>query len=120
MEVICISNIDGTVADFKGNVILDDNSPNPIKGEIYIVYAIRKFEDGDYYKLKGFDYLDYFHSRHFEKTDSIQNEINSALKAKNPNIKKFSLHELDSIGYYVPGYSDNENAKEWVKRLGLC
>lgn len=103
-EVICISEIDGSFADFNGNLVPDDDSPNPIKGEVYKVDLVINFPDGDYYILNGFSESDCFHSRNFERIDGLQGEITEALKARNPNIRKFSLHELDAIGYYIPNY----------------
>ena len=119
MEVICISEISGSTVDFRDNPV-QDSTPNPKPGDICTVVDVVSFPDGDYYQLEEFDKQDFFHSRHFERTNGLQEEINFALKAKNPCIKKYSLHELDAIGYYIPGFDRSEDSEYWRKRMKLC
>lgn len=78
MEVICIND--------DWNEIENDDTPNPVKGEIYTVFSININELGVWYSLRGFSHEDEFCCEYFADISNLSQEIESALKKK-PMIK---------------------------------
>lgn len=93
----------------------------PKKDEIYNVHDETVNDGKKFIALKEVS-LDgeypYFPITCFANITKLDDEINSALKAKNPNIKKFSLVELKVIGYNVSCVTD-EDIQEAIRK-GLC
>lgn len=104
MEVICIYD-DFTGIAYYGCAPEEESTPqkhrDPIKDEICIIEHMMVFDGVLAYRLKGFDEDIYYDYYHFAEISNLGKEINEALKAKNPNIKKYPLRELEEIGYPV-------------------
>lgn len=108
-EVICIDDQFDTTIDLDGDEV-NGNFINPKLHEICLVTFIEHFQGINFYALAGYPEDELYGEPHFADISQLQKEITESLTARNPNIKKYPLKELEEIGYTPYG-------KPWNPKL---